>query len=697
MKVIVFVFILLTFPLNVYAFPSFEEIKQNYKKSEVYLFDRHGEIIHEIRIDPTVRKLDWTELKDISPSLIRAVINLEDKNFYEHSGVDWIALGWSFLKNFFTSNTRGASTITMQVASLIDTKLTPKGKKRTLSQKIEQIKIALQIEKSWTKQQILEAYLNLIPFRGELKGISSASQGLFRKAPSGLTEKESLILASMIPSPNSSIEVITRRACMLSETLETNISCEEINSLARKVLSQPYYIKQTFSIAPHVARKLIKEGKNVYSTIDKSIQLFALQTLQYALNQLKAQNVHDGAVLVVDNKSGEILAYIGNSGLNPETIHVDGVLSKRQAGSTLKPFLYELAMEKRLITAASLIEDSPLNIVTERGIYFPKNYDNEYRGLVSSRTALASSINIPAIRVLMLLGEESFAGRLRELGFENIKEGEYYGASMALGTVDVSLFELVNAYRTLANKGKWSKLSLVINSKYLKQRQVMEEESVFIISNILSDREARAETFGLENPLSTRFWTAVKTGTSKDMRDNWCVGFSEKYTVGVWVGNFSGGSMWNVSGINGAAPVWLEIMKYLHRNTPSNPPRVPKNVVKKKIVFKDNIESEREEFFVKGTEIENLVFAKENSEDYPKIIYPLEDTVIAVDPDIPEDNQYVIFQYKYQSESYEWIINNEKTGIKTPLFFWKPEPGRHRLAIMNSENLIIDSVEFTVK
>lgn len=697
MRFLAFLVLFLIISINAYAFPVFEEVKKSHKKSDVYLLDRHGEIIHEIRIDTTIRRLDWTELKDISPALLKAVINLEDKNFYEHHGVDWKALGWAFLKNLFGDKSRGASTITMQLASLIDKKLRPKGKKRTFSQKIEQIKTALEIEKSWQKEQILEAYLNLVFFRGELQGIASASWGLFGKAPSGLTEEESLILASLIPSPNSSIEIIGKRACMLSESIGWRLSCEEVKSLAKNVLSIPYHIKQSIALAPHVAKKLVKEEKNAVSTIDREIQLFAISALRHHLTQLKNQNVNDGAVLVVNNKTGDILAYVGNSGLNLRTIYVDGVIAKRQAGSTLKPFLYELAIEKRLLTAASLIEDTPLNLTTERGIYFPKNYDKEYRGFVSVRTALASSINIPAVRVLMLLGEESFADRLRELGFEDIKEGEYYGASMALGTVDVSLYELVNAYRTLANRGRWSNLTLTPTSKSSKQRQIMEEEAVFIVSHILSDREARSETFGFENPISTRFWTVVKTGTSKDMRDNWCIGFSERYTVGVWVGNFIGAPMHNVSGVSGAAPVWLEIMNYLHRNTPSNPLRVPNNVVNKKITFKDNIEPEREEFFLKGTEVDFLLTRKEDSNDSPKIIYPLEDTVIAIDPDIPEENQYVTFQYKPTSGNYEWIINNEKTGIKKSFFTWKPEAGKHKISIINNENFLVDSIEVIVK
>ena len=201
------------------------------------------------------------------------------------------------------------------------------------------------------------------------------------------------------------------------------------------------------------------------------------------------------------------------------------------------------------------------------GIYQPRNYDSQFKGLVTSRVALASSLNVPAVKALSLVGMEPFLSKLRQLGIKRLKEsGDFYGPSLALGSADVSLWELVNGYRTLANEGIWDELRLRLKEESLSgKRKVFSREAAFLVSDILSDREARSLTFGLENPLATRFWTAVKTGTSKDMRDNWCIGYSKRYTVGVWVGNFNGEPMWNVSGITGAAPVWVEVMDFLHR------------------------------------------------------------------------------------------------------------------------------------
>ena len=307
--------------------------------------------------------------------------------------------------------------------------------------------------------------------------------------------------------------------------------------------------------------------------------------MRYQLSALKDKNVNDGAVLIVENKTGDVLAYVANGGLFSSAKYIDGVKAKRQAGSTLKPFLYEMAIEENLLTASSIVEDSPINVSTPAGLYVPQDYDNEFKGSVSVRTALSASLNIPAVRTLMLVGPDSFTSRLKQLGIKGLNDGDYYGLSLALGTADVSLYELVNAYRVLANNGRWGELRLSFDKKNV-QKQILKKEAVFIISDILSDRTARSITFGFENPLATRFWTAVKTGTSKDMRDNWCIGYSQKYTVGVWVGNFNGEPMWNVSGITGAAPIWLEVMNYLHRSTPSKSPQPSEGVISKKLHFK---------------------------------------------------------------------------------------------------------------
>ncbi|MCI0455082.1 MAG: penicillin-binding protein 1C [Candidatus Dadabacteria bacterium] len=686
---------LFLFITQAHALPSFDEVKNSYKKSDAVLLDRHGEVIHELRVDERGRRLDWKSIKDISPSLIKAVTHSEDKRFFEHNGIDWRAFGAALLRGLASNNDRGASTITMQLASILDKGLRPKDSRRTLSQKWKQIRSARLIENSWSKEEILEAYLNLITFRGELQGISSASRGLFDKEPSGLDESESLILASLIRSPNARVNDVIKRACMLGDSIKSQTDCEGIRKISEKKLSGPYYIKPRIALAPHVARELLRKEGVVVSTLDGEIQRFATDVLKYQLGTIEDKNVQDGAVLIVENKTGDVIAYVANSGQSSSARFVDGIRARRQVGSTLKPFLYELAIEKRLLTSASLLDDSPLDIPTPVGLYIPQNYDNEFKGLVSVRTALSASLNVPAVRTLMLIGIEPFVARLKELGFENLNElADYYGFSIALGSADISLFELVNAYRTLANDGRWSEPKLSFDEE-TNEKQVLEKEAVFIISNILSDREARSVTFGLENPLSTRYWTAVKTGTSKDMRDNWCIGYSQKYTVGVWVGNFTGEPMWNVTGVTGAAPIWLEIMNYLHRGDPSIPPDPPSGVSMKRVEFQKDIEPERNDWFINGTEANSIELNTHHVN--PHISYPPKGSIIALDPDIPEGHHLIFFEAKTPNIIYYWVLNNKKLGSSNKRVSWKPKRGKYVLSLVDNQGHVIDSVEFEVR
>jgi penicillin-binding protein 1C len=678
--------------------PSFEKVRDAYKKSDMLLLDRHGEVIHELRVDKNGRRLEWTSLKDVSPAFIKAVIQAEDKRFFSHHGTDWYSLAASAFQNITSKKLRGASTITMQVASSLDKKLKPKGSRRGLVQKWQQIVAGLALEKAWHKEEILEAYINLISYRGELQGISAASRGLFGKEPSGLDEAESFLLASLITSPNASVNMIIRRACFFGNTTHLPKITERIKTLAVEKLGSPYYVRPAAAFAPHAAHMLLKDGRtNAFSTIDGKLQRFACEMLNHYLTLLKGSNVSDGAILVADNKTGEIFAYVGNSGSSSSAPWVDGIKARRQAGSTLKPFLYGLAIERGLLTTASILEDSPLHVTTSTGLYVPRNYDNIFRGPVSARTALSASINIPAVRTLLLVGLNPFFERLKNLGFESLtEEAEYYGYSIALGSADITLYELVNAYRTLADKGRWTNLRLSPDDKIQRPIQVLDKNAAFIVSHILSDREARSTTFGLENPLSTRFWTAVKTGTSKDMRDNWCVGYSGRYTVGVWVGNFSGEPMRDVSGISGAAPVWLEIMNYLHTALPSNPPKPPKGVVFTNVSFHHDMETSREDCFIEGTE-PLLEVRLNTSQQKPHIIYPADETLISIDPEIPDELQRVPFKFQPSTREYEWVLNNKKTGVSSPLFLWKPERGRYELSIVDKQNYVLDSVGFVVR
>jgi penicillin-binding protein 1C len=260
-----------------------------------------------------------------------------------------------------------------------------------------------------------------------------------------------------------------------------------------------------------------------------------------------------------------------------DAAQVDGVTARRQPGSTLKPFIYELAFERRLITPASLLDDSPAQIATTNGLYLPQNYDKDFKGWVSARTALGASLNVPAVRVGAMLGPDTLLARLNALGLALPESGGYYGHALALGGADVTLLALTNAYRSFANGGVFTPVAL--RSTIANPQRVADAGAVYLVTDILADNAARARTFGLDSALVTGGFAAVKTGTSKDMRDNWCIGFTDRYTVGVWVGNASGEAMHHVSGVSGAAPIWQALVRQLHQGQPSRRPLMPAGVV----------------------------------------------------------------------------------------------------------------------
>ena len=681
-------------PASGAAVPTYDQVRKAHVSTEGVLLDRHGEVIHELRVDMHGRRLDWVTLEQVSPAFLGAVVRAEDKRFYEHSGVDWLALTDAALDSVFSSKPRGASTLSMQVAAMLEANLKPRTKRRTVGQKWDQIQAARELEKTWSKRQILEAYLNLSTFRGEVQGVGAAARALFGKDASGLDEREALILAVLLRGPNAKPAVVTKRACALAQSLQPPIKCESLAELAETHLSNVPNLAPAAALAPHVARALVSaETRKVASTLDAKLQAFALDAVQRQLDGLGGQNVADAAVLVADNRSGEVLAYVGNGGEESSARFVDGVRAPRQAGSTLKPFVYELAIEQRLLTAASLLDDSPLNIVTPAGLYVPQNYEREFKGLVSLRFALSGSLNVPAVRTLTLLGTDLFAERLRALGFDLIREeGEHYGYSLALGSAEVTLWQLGNAYRTLANAGMASPLHLVPGERVRAQR-VLEAASSYIVTDILADRLARSLTFGLDSPLAPRFWAAVKTGTSKDMRDNWCVGFTSRYTVAVWVGNFDGSAMWDVSGVTGAAPLWLELANALHQNVPSHAPHDPAGVERVSIVFDGGLEPDRDELFLPGTVLRRVTHKDERA-GRAEIVYPARGQIIAVDPDIPPDAQRVEFRARGATATVQWRLNGALLGAGSA---WRPAPGRWRLALESAQGVTLDEVEFEVR
>ena len=682
------------------ALPSFAEVRAAFRASDMRLLDRHGEILHERRLDLHGRRLAWTSLADISPALQAAVIASEDRRFYRHVGVDIRAILGAVARGLVGKPLRGASTISMQLVTHIHPDLRHRGTPRTIAQKWRQMRLAWGLERGWSKAEILEAYLNLVSYRGELQGITAAASLLFAKAPHGITDTEALILAVLLRGPNAEPATVARRAAALQQTHLGTATSEDITTSVERALNTHAGTGPRVSLAPHVAQRLLRTtfpSGAVRSTLDRRLQEFAVDTLRRHLMTVRTQRVYDGAVVVVDNHTGEVLAYVAGSGILSSARHVDSIQARRQTGSILKPFLYGMALEQKILTPASLLEDTPLDVPVLGGLNRPRNYDEQFRGLVTVRTALAGSLNIPAVRTLALIGAEVLVQQLRHLGLEGVIEsGDYYGPSLALGSVDASLWELVHAYRTLANGGMWSPLRLTLGEPAgQNSRRLYSEATAFLLSHILSDRDSRSITFGLESPLATRFWSAVKTGTSKEMRDNWCVGYTRQYTVGVWVGNLSGEPMRNVSGVTGAAPIWGEIMAWLHRTTPSLPIEPPAGVLERKVSFPDGVEPGRNEWFLQGTEPQ--LPAERLARGFPQIRMPVSGEVIALDPDIPAAHQRVPFAGDDTSAGQRWILNGKELGPGTGLLLWEPLPGWHTLSLVDHARQVLDTVHFEVR
>ncbi|WP_428564725.1 penicillin-binding protein 1C [Ramlibacter sp.] len=695
------------------ALPSFEEVKRAHRSSESVLLDRQGEVLHRLRTDASVRRGAWVTLDAVSPALRTAILLSEDKRFYEHSGVDWRAVSSAAWGNLWNTRTRGASTLTMQLAGLLDDDLKQEAGGRGVVQKVGQAIAAQVLDRRWRKDQILEAYLNLVPFRGELAGVDALSRTLFGKAAHGLDDQESAVAAALVRAPNARPPQIAARACGVLKAMQPGASCLMLDAFTHAAL-QHKGLPADEGIAPHLARRLLPAGAppRVSSTLRAPVQRVAVQALHRQLAELRGRNVHDGAVVVLDNASGEVLAWVGSSGVFSDAAEVDGVTAPRQPGSTLKPFLYAQAISQRRLTAASLLEDSPTHIPTASGLYIPQNYDRGFKGWVTVRTALAASLNVPAVRTLVMVSPEDFARQLRAVGLPLKEGGDYYGYSLALGSAEVSLLNLTNAYRTLANGGKFGEVAYSLSPSLSPSRpragmrvspQAIDSGAAFIVGDILSDPNARSRTFGTDSLLGTRFWTAVKTGTSKDMRDNWAVGWSQRYTVGVWVGNADGAAMHDVSGTSGAAPVWADVMRHLHRDEPRRAPVPPTSVVSTSVVFGDALEAPRSEWFLPGTQQPLFAVARDAASSRATdgaafIRQPAAGAIIALDPDIPPDRQRLHFAAGGVGprSALRWRIDG-KEFARGNAAAWLPWPGRHRVQLVDAAGAVLDEVRIEVR
>ena len=757
------------------ASPStFDAIRTAHTPSDRLILDRNGATIQRVRVDDKVRRSAWTSLDEISPALIDAVLTSEDKRFFDHGGVDLRAAAAAAISNLRGgATTRGASSISMQVAAAMDVSLARASDGRTAAQKIDQAQAAWALEATWSKQQILETYLNTIYFRGEIQGIGAAADVLFGKSPHGLNAAESALLAALIRAPQAARATVERRACDVLKTLDARGDCGQLAFAMDRWGSAAVMRNEGESIAPHVTRYLpsppageaansmsppasgergkLANGKNlarlgsspltltlsregggdrtartVTSTIDRDLQLAARDAIAKHLQQLSGRNAHDAAVVVIDNATGEVLAYVGSSGRLSAAGEVDAARAPRQAGSTLKPFIYGLGLEKNLFTAATLLDDAPFSVDVGGGAYTPQNYAHEYVGPVSVRTALASSLNVPAIRALTLVGVAPGHALLRRAGLTTlVDDPDHYGFSLALGSADVSLLELTNAYRAIANGGVVSSVqftkcegncrsdlsrpTVVPASAGSQQaaptkesKRIFSESTAWIITDVLSDRGARYVTFGFDNPLALSHWAAVKTGTSKDMRDNWTIGFNTRVTVGVWVGNASGAPMHNVTGITGAGPIWADVMEAAAlRLGAGRTGAPPANLLKRHIQFassEGHVEASRDEWFLRGTEpASTRIAARSESSAGARIVMPTDGTIIALDPDIPAVNQRVQLKSGDAVRAGCWTVNGEPLGCSPAPVAWFPVAGNAVIKLTDADGRELDRVAVVVR
>jgi len=673
--------------------PGFPVVRAGWQPSEAWLYDRNGRLLDSSRVDFAARRLAWTPLAEISPAARSVLTAAEDRRFERHGGVDWWALGGALRDRVEGRRVRGASTLSMQVAAYLSPALAAPGS-RGFWDKLRQMRAGDALDGHWTKDQILEAYLNLAGFRGEAQGIGAAALSLFGKTPAALSRDDALLLAALLPNPGAGASEVAGRACALSQESD----CARFAGAAASMLGPARSLQLDPGLAPHLAdRMLIEPGLRIQSTLDLRVQQIAITALRRQLQGLGGTRARDGAVIVVDNESGDVLAYVGGIGGASTAPAVDGASSYRQAGSTLKPFLYAVAIERGYLTPASILDDSPVQLDTASGLYVPQNYDRAFKGPVSARNALAGSLNVPAVRTLLLTGVDAFRDRLWDTGYRGITEdGQYYGFSLALGSAEVTLMEQVAAFRSIARGGLWSPLRLSTQSEAAEPRRVLSSQAAWIVADMLADPNARAVTFGLDSALRLPFWAAAKTGTSKAMRDNWCIGFSDRFTVGVWVGNLEGDPMRAVSGTSGAAPVWRDVMLAIHAGRPGRPPPRPPGIEEQLTRFAGNLEQPRREYFLAGTGLATVSLAPQTARR-PRIVTPVTGSVYALDPDIPPDRQRLSVAVTGEVAGHRLQLDGRDLAAADSQPLIVTAPGRHRLRLLDLRGDVVDQVLFTIR
>ena len=602
--------------------------KVNYPLS-THIYDRNGKLLYEFYRDQNRTPV---KIKDLKPYVYQASIAIEDKDFFTHNGVSPIGGIARALKEFaITKQVQGGSTITQQ---LVKTALL--SPERTIERKMKEMILALWTERLYTKERILEMYLNQVAYGGSAYGIEEASKAYFGKSAKDLKLSEAALLAGLPQAPsiyspfaNPKLAFGRRNEVLKKMVEQSYITKEQRDAAEREPL--PNFSSATSIHAPHFVfyvkgelekkfgTRMVEEGGlRVNSSLDLSIQDEIQNILQEEIAKVAALNVTNGAVIVTRPSTGEIIAMVGSVDyFNSPNGAFNVTTALRQPGSSIKPLMYSLALEKGM-TAASAIDDSPVVFkISDTEAYRPVNYDGRFHGRVTLRSALANSYNIPAVKTLNQLGVNPFIDHARALGITTWNDPTRFGLSLTLGGGEVTMLDMARAYGTFANLGSRVDLDPFISVVSLdsdklyehesRKRPVLSEGSAYVITDILSDNVARQSAFGPNSQLEIPgYKVAVKTGTTDSKKDNWTIGYTPEFLVGVWVGNNDNSPMNPAlaSGVTGAAPIWHRVTDMLLKNysTQNTWFNKPDSVIGKPC-FGGKVE-----YFIQGTE--NLVNCK---------------------------------------------------------------------------------------
>jgi penicillin-binding protein 1C len=689
----------------------------------IALVDRNGIPLRETRVEEKFsRELTRSQ---IPPHVVAAILAAEDKRFFTHHGIDWLATGRAFVSGVWHRHfSSGASTIMQQLVKIAE------HRPRTLRTKIIEAITALRLEQSWSKDRILVAYLNRIDFGNLNIGLATAADYYFGKPVSDLSEAEAAFLAGLPKNPrklNPHVAMAaarTRQETVLHRMRESgalDASRYEIAMSESLRLRPPCRLFR----APHFVDLVLQQpallGQPILkTTLDLQLNDQVTALVRDRLAQLREQNVRNAAAVVIDNATGDVLALVGSENyFAPGAGQVNGAWAKRSAGSTLKPFTYLLAFEHGE-TPASVVADVRTSFPTVDGFYRPENYNRRCYGPVRYRTALASSLNISAVKVLLAAGgPAALHQRLRLCGLTTLdRPPEIYGLGLTLGNCEGRLLEICNAYAALARLGEFRPWRVLADAP-TSSRRVARPEFVWQIADILSDNSARTLSFGMNSALRFPYPVACKTGTSTDFRDNWTIGFTPEFTVGVWVGNFDGSPMREVSGVTGAGPIFHAIFDHLHATRGTSWYRTPPEIVERsshpltgKLVAGNTPRAVREKFVVDhfppnespgdydsagsaklGPEYAQWLASGENdladraalgTGAALRIMSPLPGSVFVIDPDIPSSGSIPLLiagptRVNWQSDSLE--LREEGGRIVA-----RASEGEHRIIAIEHES-----------